>query len=155
METFNAVFIVAVVVLVLVRQFTARPVRPVAFVVIALLIVRGCVPPGPAAPATAGITFLVTGLVLSAAAGVWRGATVPMWRDAGGTVLRRGNGTTAALWVFTLALRAGIAAVEYFTTHAPFNANALWLGAGVTLAAQQLVMLRRLPRIPAPAGYVR
>jgi hypothetical protein len=73
---------------------------------------------------------------------------VPMWRTDSGQVFRRGDRLTLGLWVLTIAVRLALAVAENLVDHAPFNANALWLGAGVTLGAQQLVMLWRAPRIP-------
>jgi hypothetical protein len=146
--TANTVFILGVLAIVLARQFTTRPVRSAVYLWIGLLLLRGLLPPGPAQPTAIGIIFLVTGLVASAALGWWRGATVPMWRDATGRLVRRGNGVTLALWGLTVLVRLVITLAEYLIDHAPFNGNALWLGVGITLAAQQAAMVLRARRVP-------
>ncbi|WP_018680821.1 hypothetical protein [Actinokineospora enzanensis] len=145
----SVLLVVAVLALVLFTQFSTRPVRASAFIWVALLVARGIAPPGPAAPTTTGITFLVGGLLLSAALGAWRGATMPMWRDDTGRVVRRGNRVTLALWLLTLAVRVVSAVAEHLVDHAAFNPNGLWLGFGVTLAAQHALLLRRASALPA------
>ena len=144
----NTAFVAAIVAIVLIRQFTVRPVRASMFVWIVLLLARGILPPGPVRPTATGIGFLAAALVASAVIGVWRGKAVPMWRTDSGQVFRRGDRLTLGLWVLTIAVRLALAVAENHVDHTPFNANALWLGAGVTLGAQQLVMLWHAPRIP-------
>ncbi|MDX3193717.1 hypothetical protein PV458_35395 [Streptomyces sp. MN03-5084-2B] len=144
----NTAVIVVVAAIVIVSQFSVREVRGQTFLWVALLVLRGLLPPGPAALTTAGIVFLVVGLVVSALFGVFRGRTMPMWRDDTGKLVRKGGRTTLVLWILTLVARLGLGAVESLGFGEPFNSNALWLGVGVTLGVQQWIMLRRAPSVP-------
>ncbi|BFV61073.1 hypothetical protein KCMC57_up61770 [Kitasatospora sp. CMC57] len=146
--------ILVVTAAIVVSQFSARPVRAVTYLWVALLIVRGCVPPGPSSPTAAGVAFLVAGLVVSIAAGVLRGRTMPIWREPDGRLQRKGDRLTLLLWLATIAVKLGLGALAEAAFGEPFNANALWLGLGVTLGVQQVVLTycgRRLPR-PEPSG---
>ncbi|KQV09912.1 hypothetical protein ASE03_26280 [Kitasatospora sp. Root187] len=149
--------IVVVTAVIVLSQFSARPVRAVTYLWVALLIVRGCVPPGPSSPTTAGVAFLAAGLAVSVAAGFLRGRTMPMWRDVSGRLHRRGNRLTLLLWLATIAVKLGLGALAEVAFGEPFNANALWLGLGITLGTQQVALTyygRRLPNPEAgpPAG---
>ncbi|GAA0390424.1 hypothetical protein [Streptomyces luteireticuli] len=139
----NALLVLGITALVLVLQFRARRVRAVAFVWVALLVVRGLVPPGPARATAAGLAFLALGLAVSAAFGVLRGRAMPLWRDADGTVWRRGDSAVLRLWLLTVVARCAVSAVEYALTDEPFNGNAFLLGFGVTLGVQHAVLLFR------------
>ncbi|MEW2398137.1 hypothetical protein [Streptomyces sp. NPDC046862] len=142
--------IVGITAVILVSQFSARPVRSLAYLWVALLIVRGCVPPGPSRTTSAGVAFLAAGLVVSVVAGVLRGSTMPMWRDAGGRLYRKGGRVTLLLWLATVVVKLGLGAIAEAAFGEPFNGNALWLGLGVTLGAQQLVMTYYGRRVPGP-----
>jgi hypothetical protein len=131
-------------------QFSARPVRSLTHVWVALLIVRGCVPPGPSRTTIAGIAFLVAGLIVSVLAGVLRGRTMPIWREADGRLYRKGGRETLLLWLATVAVKLGLGVVAEAAFGEPFNGNALWLGLGVTLGVQQLVMTYYGRRLSVP-----
>ncbi|WP_141746666.1 hypothetical protein [Streptomyces sp. LUP30] len=140
--------ILGITTVILVSQFSVRPVRSAAYLWVALLIARGCVPPGPSRATAAGVAFLVAGTVVSVAAGVLRGRTMPMWRGEDGRLYRKGGRVTLLLWLATVAVKTGLGAIAEAAFGEPFNGNALWLGLGVTLGAQHLVMTyygRRLP----------
>ncbi|KNB51357.1 hypothetical protein AC230_17460 [Streptomyces caatingaensis] len=151
----NALLVLAITGLVLVLQFRARRVRAAAFVWVALLLGRGLVPPGPARVTAAGLAFLALGLAVSAVFGVLRGRAMPLWREADGTVWRRGDSRVLRLWLLTIGARVAVSAVEYALTDEPFNGNAVLLGFGVTLAVQHAVLLFRRGALrrggPAPA----
>lgn len=163
----NVLIVVVIVAFVLFRQFTTRPVSPVAYVWVAVLVVRGLVPdrvtrgaPELALvdPTVAGAAFLVGGLLMSVGFGIWRGATMPVWRDESGQVVRKGDRTTLLLWVATVLVRLVLGAVQNRIDHVPFDVNGLWLGVGVTLAAQQVVLgyrARRIARQEPAAVLVR
>ncbi|MEV4317135.1 hypothetical protein [Actinocrispum sp. NPDC049592] len=144
---FNAVLIAGITAFVVVRQFTVREVNSRMYIWIALLIVRGVVPPGPARMTVAGIAFLVAALVISVVFGVLRGTTMPMWRGEAGKVLRRGGRVTLVLWLATILVRLALGGWAQVQFGEPFNVDALWLGIGVTLAVQQFVMTRRAGRL--------
>ncbi|MEU8921141.1 hypothetical protein AB0D10_09415 [Kitasatospora sp. NPDC048545] len=153
----NVAFIVLITAIVLVSQFSVRDVRAQTFLWVAMLVLRGFLPPGPAEATTTSIVFLVVGLAFSLVFGYYRGLTMPMWRDQTGRLLRKGGRTTAKLWVANLAERLIVGGVEVVFFHGRFNGNGVWLGVGVTLAVQQAVMMRRAPGItevrPTGPGY--
>jgi hypothetical protein len=145
----DLLFVLGVVTVIVISQFTARPVRSLTYLWVALLIVRGCVPPGPASTTVAGIAVLLAGLLISVLFGILRGRTMPMWRDDTGRLYRKGGRITLLLWLATLASRLLLGAFAQVTFHEPFNLNALWLGIGVTFGTQQIIMTLRGRRVPA------
>lgn len=149
MSRTDALLVLTVVTVMLFSQFTARPVRPRAYLWVGLLLARGCVPPGPATPTPAGIAVLAAGLAASAFFGVLRGRTMPMWRDGSGRVYRKGGRVTLLLWLATFAARLLVGGVGLIALGEPVNLDALWLGVGVTLGVQQSVMASRARSIPA------
>lgn len=148
--TLDVALPVGITVLVIGLQFTTRPVRWQAWIWVVLCVARGLVPPGPARATTAGIALLVASLLASALFGAVRGRTMPMWRGRDGVVYRRGGGVTLLLWLATIATRLVFAAVGHAVFDEPVDLDAVWLGLGVTLAAQHLVMTRRAGRLPHP-----
>ncbi|MER7004926.1 hypothetical protein ABT297_18035 [Dactylosporangium sp. NPDC000555] len=145
----NGLIIVAITVFVIIRQFSVREVRPEMLVWTALLVARGCFPPGPARATVAGIGLLAAALVVSVIFGVLRGSTMPMWRADSGLVVRKGGRVTLWLWLATIAARLVLGAIGSAAFGEPLNFNALWLGMGVTLGVQHLVMTRRAAAITA------
>ena len=107
----NLIIGLAVLVLLLSRQLTTRPLSenyrlPVILGVIGLIEFVNFLDGHP--HDDGGIAAAVIGsLVLAAVFGAARALTVRVWRD-NGQLLRRGNWLTAALWFFT---RPGIAHV--------------------------------------------
>ncbi|MEV5987417.1 hypothetical protein AB0L85_20770, partial [Streptomyces sp. NPDC052051] len=140
---FNALPIVVITTTVIIRQFTARTVTKRMYFWVGVLIVRGCIPPGPCELKPASIVLLVLSLLASIAFGVWRGAVFPLWKEPDGRVMRKGDRRILLLWLGTVAVRLVFAAIGTAAFQEDFNANALWLGMGVTLAAQHMVMMRR------------
>ena len=143
MVTYGAALAVGITVLVVAGQFRTRRVRAAAYVWVLLLVARGCVPPGPSRASAVSIALLVVSLLVSAAFGVLRGRTMPIWRAPDGTVYRRGDATTLLLWLATIATKLGLGLAAEVLFAEPVNLNALWLGLGVTVAVQQYVLLRR------------
>jgi len=140
---FNTLLIVVIVTIVIIRQFTARTVTKPMYFWVGVLIVRGCIPPGPCELKTDSIVLLVLSLLASTAFGVWRGTVFPMWKEPDGRVMRKGDRRILFLWLGTVAVRLVFGAIGTVAFREDFNANALWLGMGVTLAAQHMVMMRR------------
>ncbi|MDQ1022196.1 hypothetical protein [Streptomyces afghaniensis] len=145
---FNTLLIVGITTTVIVRQFAARTVTKRMYFWVGVLILRGCVPPGPAELQPASIVLLVLSLLLSIAFGAWRGAVFPMWEESDGRVLRKGDSRILVLWVATVAVRLVFGTIGAVAFHEDFNTNALWLGMGVTLAVQHGVMMRRRAEAP-------
>jgi hypothetical protein len=148
----NLLFAAAITAVIIVSQFSARPVRPLTYLWVALLIVRGCAPPGPARMTAAGVAFLVAGLLVSVVFGVLRGRTMPMWRDSSGRLYRKGGLVTLLLWIATLSARLGLGVFAELVLGEPFNGKAVWLGIGVTFGVQQLVMTHHGRRLQRPRG---
>lgn len=108
----NILITVAVVALVVVRQFTARRVGTdrrvwVLPLVLAALALRD---PHLVDPAhrTAAVVLLVVGTLLAGASGCVWGWTTRVWRETDGTVWSRGTRVTLAAWAGTVVLRAGL-----------------------------------------------
>jgi len=154
MNRADVLFVLGVVTVMLLSQFTARPVRPLTYLWVGLLVARGSAPPGPASPTANGIAVLVAGLVVSVVFGVLRGRTIPMWRDDTGRLYRKGSRVTLLLWLVTFAARLLVGGLGLVMLSEPANLDALWLGISVTFGVQQIVISHRgrhLPRIPAVA----
>ncbi|MGW7488596.1 hypothetical protein [Streptomyces sp. NPDC054786] len=149
----NVAVILVITAIVIVSQFNAREVRAQTYLWCVLLGLRGLLPPGPSEATVSGITFLVIGLAFSFGFGYYRGLTMPMWRDETGRLLRKGNRTTMILWVGNLLERLVLGAIAGVFFGEPFNGTGIWLSVGVTLAAQQWIMLRRAPGITEQGAH--
>ncbi|MCB5906439.1 CcdC protein domain-containing protein [Streptomyces pinistramenti] len=111
----NIVVIVAVVAIVLVRQFQAQRVSdskkwwliPVVLTVLALR------EPGLLDPAhqAASVVLLVVGLLIGLAGGAAWAWTTKMWTDEDGAVWTKGGRATVFVWLAGLAVRLGVVGV--------------------------------------------
>lgn len=63
-------------------------------------------------------------------------------------MFRKGDRRILLLWLLTVAVRLVFGGVGAVAFHKAFNADELWLGMGVTLAAQHVVMTRRKADAP-------
>lgn len=100
----------------------------------------------------AAIALLAGSLVVSAAFGLLRGRVHPVWREADGRVLRRGNALTVALWIAAVAAHLGI---DVYARHvdsaaAGLATASLVLYLVVSLGVQALVVRERAAHL-APA----
>lgn len=147
-----ALLIIAAVLLVIVRQFQPRPIRPLGLIaipaVLLLLGLRGHYTGSLAVVAA----VLAADLLLSVVLGYVRGESERVWRAADGAAYRRGTRTTAALWGVSIAARvAASLAASPLGVHAA-RANELSLLLGASFASQHVVIARRaglLGRAPA------
>lgn len=100
------------------------------------------------------IAVLVGSLVVSAAFGVLRGRLQPVWREADGRVLRRGNAVTVGLWLVAVALH--LSADEYAkhvdAAAAGLASASLMLYLAVSLGVQTLVVRERATHLVPRAG---
>ncbi len=138
-----------------VRQFTARRLR-----IAGILGVVGVVEVASAAAAhpvsVVGWTLLVVGLVVGAALGLVRAATVKLWvRD--GAVWTQGHALTAALWILGIGIHIGLdlLAGAIAPTANAVNTSSVLLFIAVSLGVQGLVTMQRartLPGAPLLAG---
>jgi hypothetical protein len=136
---------VAVIGFVLVRQFVKRTVSARGFILVAVLVADGAVNLAivPGGPVGAGIAVLALELPISVGFGVVRGYAMRVWRDDAGVAWRQGNVRTLVWWLLTILSRLALGAVAGVGWHVPFNGGSVLLGFGVTLAAQQVVLLKR------------
>jgi hypothetical protein len=140
-----------------VRQFTVRRLR-IAGVLGIVGVVEVASSAGAHPVSVVGWTLLVTGLVIGAALGVVRAATVKLWvRD--GAVWTQGHAMTAALWIVGIAIHLGLdlLARALAPSADAVNASSVLLFIAVSLGVQGLVTLQRARRLPGadpskPAG---
>jgi hypothetical protein len=137
------------------REFTPRRVR-IAAVLGLIGLVEVVAAAGAHPVSTAGWTLLVVGLVVGAATGLLRAATVSLWVQDG-RVLTRGHWGTAALWIVGIGVHVGLdlLAGVVAPSAGAVNSSSILLFVGVSLGAQGLVTMRRarsLPRAPATAS---
>lgn len=140
--------VVGVLALVFHRQFTVRRVRAVALEWVALLVARGLVPSGPVRDTAVSVSLFVVSLRASKSLGLLRGRCIPLWRGPDAAVYRRSDRITLLLWLATFAVRILISGLGYEVWGEPVELNGLWVGLGVSLAAQQWAMMRRAKLLP-------
>jgi hypothetical protein len=136
---------VAVLVLVVRRQMALRPINPGSMMrVPAILLVIGLVSDRTLLDrlnSPAGALLLVAGLLIGVAGGVARGLSQRLiWRE--GVVYTRGTRWTLVLWLATVLLRVGMAALGA-AVHAPEGTGEVLLFLAVTLGVQNLLLMRR------------
>jgi hypothetical protein len=121
---------------------------PVIFAAIGLIGLQpGDLPSSSAAAVAAAIS-----LALSVGLGVVRGAVIPVWRDSGGRWLSQGNRLTIALWVALIGAKFALGVVSSVTGWFPqTSAGEVFLFLGISFAAQNLVVARRVMRAAMPA----
>ncbi|MFF4396126.1 DUF1453 domain-containing protein [Streptomyces sp. NPDC001480] len=154
----NALLIVAVVVLVIVRQFRAQTISTdrrwwLVPVVLAVLALRE---PGmiDAHHRTSSVLLLAAELLIGLATGAGWAWTSRMWRESDGTVWSRSTKASVAVWVLGIALRAGLFGLGVlFGVHQ--DSSALLLALAGTLLVRSGILLWRaqsLPTAGAPAA---
>ena len=131
-----------------VRQFTVRRLR-VAGVLGIVGVVEVASSAGAHPVSVVGWTLLVTGLVIGAALGLVRAATVKLWvRD--GAVWTQGHAMTAALWIVGIAIHLGLDLLARAVAPSAdaVNASSVLLFIAVSLGVQGLVTLHRARSLP-------
>lgn len=142
----TALVIVAVVALVLVRQFQAQRIDtdkrwwmlPALLAFLALRepdLLDGHRP-------VAALALLVVEIVVGALMGFGWGMSTRVWRDDVGSVWAKGTRATAAVWIGGLALRAGLYAVGA-ALGLKQGSSALLLALAATLLIRSGVQIRR------------
>jgi hypothetical protein len=131
-----------------VRQFTARRLRLAGILgIVGLVEVASTAGAHPVS--VVGWTLLVTGLVIGAALGLLRAATVKLWvRD--GAVYTQGHAMTAALWIVGIAIHLGldVLAGAIAPTANAVNSSSVLLFIAVGLGVQGLVTMQRARALP-------
>jgi len=131
-----------------VRQFSARRLR-VAGILGVIGLVEVATSAGTHPVSVMGWTLLVTGLVIGAALGLLRAATVRLWvRD--GAVYTQGHALTAALWIVGIAVHVGLdlLARAIAPSADAVDASSVLLFIAVGLGVQGLVTLQRARALP-------
>lgn len=131
-----------------VRQFSTRRLRVAGILgVIGLVEVASSAAAHPVS--VAGWTLLVAGLVIGAALGLVRAATVRLWvRD--GAVYTQGHAMTAALWIVGIAIHVGLDLLARAIAPSAdvVDASSVLLFIAVGLGVQGLMTLRRAQSLP-------
>ena len=131
-----------------VRQFSARRLR-VAGILGVIGLVEVATSAGTHPVSVMGWTLLVTGLVIGAALGLLRAATVRLWvRD--GAVYTQGHALTAALWIVGIGVHVGLdlLARAIAPSADAVDASSVLLFIAVGLGVQGLVTLQRARALP-------
>ena len=138
-----------------VRQFSARRLR-VAGILGVVGVVEVVSTAGAHPVSMVGWTLVITGLVVGAALGLLRAATVTLWvRD--GAVYTQGHAMTAALWIVGIGVHIGLDVLARVIAPSvdAVDASSVLLFLAVSLGIQGLVTLQRartLPGAPVLAG---
>lgn len=154
----NALIAIAVLSLILYKQVQAERIdERRMFTLPTVLLIVGLGEGGlvdRAHPAVGG-ALLAAGIVLALAGGGLRAATVRVWRDGTGSLWRRGGAWTVAVWLLSLAARAGVIALGYAAGVRP-GAGDILVFLGLSLLVQNLVVLWRARRVDgiAPVSVV-
>ncbi|MCD2194841.1 hypothetical protein LQ327_15830 [Actinomycetospora endophytica] len=138
-----------------VRQFSPRRLRLAGILgVVGLVEIASTAGAHPVS--VVGWTLLTTGLVVGAALGLLRAATVKLWvRD--GVVYTQGHAMTAALWIVGIGVHIGLDVLARVIAPSAdaVNASSVLLFIAVSLGVQGLMTMRRvqsLPGAPVMAG---
>jgi hypothetical protein len=148
LEAVDAVVIVVVLFIVIRLQVITRKVRAQNFIGVAIYVALGLAT-GITPDTAMGHRFLVIGLIVSAVFGVWRGLVTKVWVDSSGTFWRRGGVPVLIIWFLTLVARLEVAYYAHARYGVPIEIGDLWLGFGVTIGVQNIVILARRSRSDA------
>ena len=92
----------------------------------------------------AAIAYLAFSLALSIGFGVWRGVEIPIWRNADGNLVSKGNRTTITLWGVLIGSKFVLGAIASITGWFPAeHAGEVFLFLALSFVAQNLVVARR------------
>jgi hypothetical protein len=112
---------------------------PVIFAAIGLLgFGTGTIPTD-----TTAVAYIACCLVLSVGFGVWRGARIDVWRDAG-RWMSQGNRTTIALWAALIGTKVALGTVASISGWFPVeHAGDVFTYLAISFVAQNLVVAHR------------
>jgi NAD/NADP transhydrogenase beta subunit len=131
-----------------VRQFSTRRLRLAGILgVVGLIEVLSTASSHPAS--MVGWTLLIAGLVIGAALGLLRAATVKLWvRD--GVVYTQGHLLTAALWLVGIGAHIGLdlLAPSLAPSAEGINSSSVLLFLAVSLGVQGLMTVHRVRSLP-------
>jgi hypothetical protein len=92
----------------------------------------------------AAIGYLAFSLALSVGFGIWRGVELPIWRNADGNLVSKGNRMTIALWGVLIGSKVVLGTIASITGWFPAeHAGEVFLFLALSFVAQNLVVARR------------
>ncbi|MEU6576345.1 DUF1453 domain-containing protein [Streptomyces sp. NPDC046805] len=148
----NAWVIVAVVALMIVRQFGARPIKTdrrwwVVPVILAVVALRE---PGilDAHHRVESVLLLMAELLIGLVTGAGWARTTRVWTEPDGVVWTKSTRASVAVWIIGIALRVGLFAFGALVgVHQ--DSSALFLALAVTLVVRSRILVRRARSIAA------
>ncbi|MCO5970761.1 hypothetical protein [Actinoallomurus soli] len=155
-ELLNGLIVVAIVVFVIARRFTARRVDESRFLVLPLIaavigLTRGSPLDAHHEALSAG---LLAGEILAALLlGLGLGATMRVWRAPDGALWSRGTWATFGVFLLSVAVRGGMAAVGY-AAGVRTGSGAVLLSVAAWMLTQNAVLMWRARAIPARVSVV-
>ena len=151
----NLLPIGAAVVWVLARQVQPSRIKPrllwLAPLILAWFGIRAL--PISAWHVPADLGLLALSAAISVGLGVWRGQTINVWRDAGGTWWRQGSARTLALWGALIIARGLLYGLDAAAGHREASGlGAILLTLALSFAAQNAITAQRMHAAPPIAG---
>ncbi len=90
------------------------------------------------------IAYLAFSLALSLGFGIWRGVELPIWRNADGNLVSKGNRTTITLWGVLIGSKVVLGTIASITGWFPAeHAGEVFVFLALSFVAQNLVVARR------------
>ncbi|HZE40583.1 MAG TPA: hypothetical protein VE172_17410 [Stackebrandtia sp.] len=135
-----------VVGLIIYRQLQPRRVNnPTMYYIAGFMILLGITSGGLVDPHHLGlsIVLLVIELVMAAALGMARAASVKLWTDDKGVAWSRGTWRTAVMWLVSMATRIVMLLTGEFVWHVHTSSQSVLIFVGLTIGVQGLVVARR------------
>ncbi|GAA4582148.1 hypothetical protein GCM10023194_15950 [Planotetraspora phitsanulokensis] len=144
-ELLAAVLALAVLALAVYRQMRVRPVNEGRALTLPLVLIVVGVLQGhliDSAHASLSIALLAAELLVGAALGIVRAYTMRVWRDAQGTLWRKGTTWTIVAWLVAIAARFGFVAVGSAAGVA-LETGSILIFLGLSLVVQAVVVAHR------------
>ncbi|GII55013.1 hypothetical protein Pth03_34020 [Planotetraspora thailandica] len=141
-ELLAAVLALAVLALAVYRQMRARPVNEGRAFTLPLVIIVIGVLQGHLIDqdhASLSVALLAAELLVGAALGIVRAYTMRIWRDARGTLWRKGTTWTIVAWIAAIAARFGFVAVGS-AAGAALETGSILIFLGLSLVVQAAVV---------------
>lgn len=146
----NVAIYAALIVFIIYRQMSARPLRVALLVLLPALLALFAVQQIAGARVTVTaelVAILGINVVLSVVLGLWRGATFRLWNDSGGVMIR-GTVLTLVTWAVLIATRLPSIVVSHAQNYPQgFVIGELLLALAITFAAQNVVIWLRAGRV--------
>ena len=101
----------------------------------------------------AAVAYVVVSFGLSITLSAWRGAVIPVWRDAAGRWKSKGNRLTVTLWGALIAGKVAMGTVAHLRGWFPAEGTSeVFLFLGISFGVHSLIVARRsILRGPVPS----